>query len=183
MAPSWPAPENSSRAASVHVSPVWGKDAEGTCLLSPSHSTLWVWVLLVMSGPISPCPQGWEVPARMRNCSLPPLLPPLVSCAPYLVPCPVPAPVWGSRTSLCAAHLQAPGTHWALPSFSSYGHLQPFLGAGPACDPQCHPCVPSLTKQTLNCSVLQRGQASTRGPILLAQEAAPSPGEMSGKLL
>lgn len=163
--------------------PCWGKDAEGTCLLSPSHSTLWVRVLLVTSGPICPSHRAVEVPARMRSCSFPPSLPSLVSCAPYLAPCPVPALAWDSRTSLCAAHLLAPGTHWALPSFSSYGHLQPFLGAGPACDPQCHPCVPSLSKQALKCSVLQRSQASTRGPIPLAQHAAPSPGEMSGKLL
>lgn len=110
-------------------------------------------------GPSPSAPQGCGGPSPHEELLFPPWLTPLVSCAPYLAPCPAPAPAWGSRTAPCAAHLPAPGTHWALPSFSSCGHLQPFLGAGPASDPQRDPRVPSLSKQALKCSAVQQAQS------------------------
>lgn len=184
MAPSWPAPGNNGPCSIRPCVPHAGGGMQRGPASFPHPTASWgcgSCSCRVMNRPISPCPRGG--PSPQEELLFPPLLPSLVSCAPYLAPCPVPALAWGYRTSPRAGHLPVPGTHWALPSFSSCGHLQPFLGAGPVCDPQCHPRVPSLSKQTLKCFVLQWGQASTHGPIPLAQQAAQSPGEVSEKLL
>lgn len=89
-----------------------------------------------------------------------------MNSVPYPAPSPVPAPVWGSRSAPRAAHRPAPGTRWALPSLSSCGHPQPFLGAGPAWNPQCQPTV--FPSDPL---ALGWGSASVLVPALLAQHS------------